>query len=104
MVWGNAASSSCWALVAALVILPALATAELHILSPRPREMFVRLPVPVLVHISGDMAEDTDIRVLLHVDGVLVRAWHPSRHVRFRCKAMDVNHVSLRQVFDGCSK
>jgi len=71
-------SSPCWALVAALVLLPALATAELHILSPRPREMFVRLPVPVLVHISGDMAEDTDIRVLLHVDGALVRAWRHS--------------------------
>ncbi|KAJ1493369.1 hypothetical protein T484DRAFT_1768896, partial [Baffinella frigidus] len=68
----RAASISFWALALAVALLPALATAELHILSPRPREMFVRLPVPVLVRVDGDMVEDPDLRVVLHVDGVKV--------------------------------
>jgi hypothetical protein len=99
----RAASISFWALALAVALLPALATAELHILSPRPREMFVRLPVPVLVRVDGDMVEDPDLRVVLHVDGVKVQIPCTLPATLQIESGECLADVSLRQAFDGRS-
>ena len=66
-------------LAAVLVVLyvqsgsgPLAVGAEMEVLSPRNRELFARLPLPVLVRIHGAESSDPDVSFSLEVDGAQV--------------------------------
>lgn len=44
--------------------------AQIDVLCPRNREMFARTPVPIMVHVFGDMASDPDLNLVVELDGV----------------------------------
>lgn len=43
--------------------------AQMDVLSPRNRELFVRFPVPILVRLNGQESTDPDVSLLIELDG-----------------------------------
>jgi len=93
--------------LALALILPARSVGQFQILSPRPRELFVRLPVPVMIFVGdGEVASDSDIRIVLHVNGVKVlHSISPRPHLFLQCALGPApnlgNNPSFSQVLES---